>query len=122
MRRIVISVAAGFGLCLLASVTSAQPPRPATPPQTVAPGDEIKLDESSSLKAIAIESRMAALRANFQLMLRQVQDLQNEYNKALEERKKVLDDSAKRGRVEVREPNDWVYDESGHRYVRVKKP
>jgi hypothetical protein len=49
------------------------------------------------------------------------QDLQQEWNKSLDERKKLLDEAAKKVRVDLREPNDWVYDEAGHRYVRSRK-
>ena len=37
--------------------------------------DEIKLDESSALKANAVQSRMSAILANFALLQRQAQDL-----------------------------------------------
>jgi hypothetical protein len=124
MRRIVVIACAALAVGLSASVAGAQqsPPRPATPPAVVAPGDEIKLDESSALRAAAIQSRMSAILANFALLQRQAQDLQTEMTKALDERKKVLEDAGRRSRVEVREPNEWVYDEAGQRYVRVKKP
>ena len=95
--------------------------RPAEPPRVVAPGDEIKLDESSALKAAAIQSRMSAILANFALLQRQAQDLQTEMTRALDERKKLIDESARKSRVDVREPNEWVYDEAGQRYVRAKK-
>ena len=94
--------------------------RPAEP-QRVAPADEIKLDESGALRAAAIQSRMSAILANFALLQRQAQDLQTEMAKALDERKKLLEEAAKRGRVEVREPNEWVYDEANRRYVRARK-
>ena len=119
MRRIVITVCAALALGLPGNDAFAQQ-RPAT--QTVAPGDEIKLDESGALKAAAIQSKMSAILANFALLQRQAQDLQTEMTKALDERKKLLEDSGKRGRVDIREPNEWVYDEAGHRYVRMKKP
>jgi hypothetical protein len=123
MFRIVATVCAVSAVWLSASAASAQQPpaRPATPP-AVAPGDEIKLDESGALKAAAIQSRMSAILANFALLQRQAQDLQQEMTKALDERKKLLEESGRRTRVEVREPNEWVYDEAGHRYIRPKKP
>ena len=123
MFRTLVTSFAVLTVCLSASVASAQqqPARPATPP-AVAPGDEIKLDESGALKAAAIQSRMSAILANFALLQRQAQDLQTEMTKALDERKKLLEESGRRTRVEVREPNEWVYDEAGHRYVRAKKP
>jgi hypothetical protein len=123
MSRIVVTVCAIVTVWLSASVASAQAPapaRPATP--AVAPGDEIKLDESGSLKAAAIQSRMSAILANFALLQRQAQDLQHEMQKSLDERKKLLEESGKKVRVDVREPNEWVYDEGGHRYVRSKRP
>jgi len=122
MRRIVFSLCAALvALCVSAGVSSAQQPRSAAPP-VVAPGDEIKLDESSALKAAAIQSKMQAILANFALLQRQAQDLQTEMTKALDERKKVIEEAGRRTRVEVREPNEWVFDEAGHRYVRAKKP
>ena len=123
MLRILVTSCAVLTVWLSASVASAQqqPARPATPP-AVAPGDEIKLDESGALKAAAIQSRMSAILANFALLQRQAQDLQTEMTKSLDERKKLLEESGRRTRVEVRDPNEWVYDESGQRYVRAKKP
>ena len=101
-----------------------QPPlRPGDParPAATVPGDEIKLDESGVLKASAIQSKMSAILANFALLQRQAQDLQNEMTRALDERKKLLEDAARRTRVDVREPNEWVFDEPGQRYVRTRK-
>ena len=122
MARILIVLTAFVTVWLSASVASAQqaPARAATPP-AVAPGDEIKLDESGSLKAAAIQSRMSAILANFALLQRQAQDLQTEMTKALDERKKLLEESGRKVRVEVREPNEWVYDEAAQRYVRSAK-
>jgi hypothetical protein len=122
MSRLVVTLCAVCTVWLSAAVVSAQAPpaaRPATP--AVAPGDEIKLDESGSLRAAAIQSRMSAILANFALLQRQAQDLQTEYSKALDERKKLLEESGRKVRVDVREPNEWVYDEAGHRYVRSKR-
>lgn len=120
MHRLVTTLCAALALCLGAGLASAQQ-RP-TMPTTVAPGDEIKLDEPSALRAAAIQSRMSAILANFALLQRQAQDLQTEMTKALDERKKLLEDTGKKARVDIKEPNEWVYDEPGHRYVRVKKP
>jgi hypothetical protein len=125
MRRIVVTFCAGLAVWLVASPASAQAPAQQPPAQAprVAPGDEIKLDESGALKAAAIQSRMSAILANFALLQRQAQDLQQEMTKALDERKKLLEEAGRRTRVEVREPNEWVYDEAGHRYVRSpRKP
>ncbi len=127
MPRKILILCAMVGVSLVASVASAQTPqqpqpqqqqRPAATTPTVAPGDEIKLDESGSLKAAAIQSRMSAILANFALLQRQAQDLQQEMTKALDERKKLLDETAKKTRVDLRDPNEWVYDEAGHRYIR----
>jgi hypothetical protein len=125
MSRIVVILCAIVTVWLSATVASAQQPapqpqpaRPGTTPPAIAPGDEIKLDESGSLKAAAIQSRMSAILANFALLQRQAQDLQQEMTKALDERKRLLEDAGKKVRVDVREPNEWVYDENGHRYVR----
>lgn len=119
MHRIVVVFFAALAVWLSAPSASAQT-RPAEPPRVV-PVDEIKLDESGTLKAALTESRMSAILAKFALLQRQAQDLQQEMTKALDERKKLLDDAAKRARVELREPNEWVYDEAGQRYVRARK-
>ena len=119
MRRSLV-----FGLFFTGAVVSTGPAlaqtRPAEPPR-VAPADEIKLDESGALKAAAIQSKMSAILANFALLQRQAQDLQTEMTKALDERKRLLEEAATRGRVEMREPNEWVYDEANRRYVRARK-
>ncbi|MBM4440903.1 MAG: hypothetical protein FJ027_10810 [Candidatus Rokubacteria bacterium] len=120
MRRLVVTVLLALAPWLHAAPLAAQP-RPAAPPPAVAPGDEIKLDESSALRAVAIESRMVAIQANFQLLLRQVQDLQNEMNKAVDERKKLLEDAGRKAKAEVREHTEWRYDEAGQRYIRVRR-
>ena len=39
----------------------------------------------------------------------------------LDERKKLIDEGARRAKVDVRDINEWLYDEAGHRYVRAKK-
>jgi hypothetical protein len=123
MHRIIVVVLVAFAFACVASPLAAQTPsRPAeTPRAAVAPGDEIKLDEPSVLKANAIESRIAAILANFALLQRQAQDLQTEMKKSLEDRKKVIDDAARKSRVDVREATEWVYDEPGQRYIRAKK-
>jgi hypothetical protein len=122
MHRIVsLSVfAIVLTLWLPAGPASAQT-RPATPPVAVPSGDEIKLDESSALKASAIQSRMSAILANFALLQRQAQDLQTEMTKSLDDRKKLLDEAGRKVRAEVRDPNEWVYDEAGQRYIRARK-
>ena len=121
MDRTVVSLLTALVLTLGAAAVAAQT-RPAEPPRaTVAPGDEIKLDESSTLKAAAIQSKMSAILANFALLQRQAQDLQTEMTKALEDRKKLIDEAGRKVRVEVRDANEWVFDEAGHRYVRSRK-
>ena len=122
MHGFAVSLLAALVLILAAAPSSAQQPRPAEPPRaTVAPADEIKLDESGSLKAAAVQARMSAILANFALLQRQAQDLQTEMAKALDERKKLIDEAARRSRVDVRDLTEWVYDEAGHRYIRSKK-
>jgi hypothetical protein len=121
MSRIVVVLLAAGALTLSAAPLAAQT-RAAEPPRAaVPPGDEIKLDESSSLRAAAIQSKMSAILANFALLQRQAQDLQTEMTRALDDRKKLLDDAARRVRVDVRDVNEWVYDEAGHRYIRSRK-
>ena len=120
MHRIV-SLLAALVVTVNAAPLMAQQ-RPAEPRAAVAPGDEIKLDEQNALKASALESKVHAILANFALLQRQAQDLQNELKKVLDERKKVVDDAAKKSRVDVREATDWVYEEAGQRYVRARKP
>lgn len=114
MHRIVVTLLFSLVVWLPAGFAFGQaPPRPA--------GEEIKLDESSALKASAIQSKMSAILANFALLQRQAQDLQSEMTKVLDERKRLLEDAGRKARVEVREPNAWVYDEAGLRYIRPKK-
>jgi len=123
MRRIVVTLCAGLAVWLFATSASAQAPAQPTPPLKVAPGDEIKLDESSALKAAATQSRMQAILANVALLQRQFQDLQQEWKKSLDEHKKLVEDAGRKARVDVREPTEWVYDDAGHRYIRAaKKP
>ena len=118
MHRTLIPLCAALVLWLPASLASAQS-RPDL--SRIAPGDEIKLDESGALKAAAINSKMSAILANFALLQRQAQDLQQEMAKALDEKNKLQEDAGRRARVDVREPNEWVYDEAGQRYVRSRK-
>ena len=133
MPRSVNIVVAALGLLLSAGPLFAQT-RPAEPPRApgtigsgiapgapVPPGDEIKLDEGTSLKAVAIQSRLSAILANAALLQRQLQDLQTEWAKTLEERKKIIDEAARKSKVEVREVTEWLYDEVGQRYVRNRK-
>jgi hypothetical protein len=103
-----------------------QPPR-TTPPATTAPapatngGAEIKLDEGTTLRAAAMEARMSAIVANFALLQRQAQDLQQEMAKILEERKKLIEDAGKKANVDVGDSNEWAFDNKGQRYVHARR-
>ena len=97
-------------------------PRPTTPPPAAASKDEIKLDESTTLKAAALEARASALLANLQLMQRNAQDMQQELQKILEERKTLIQDAAKKANVEVKEPLEWALDHKGQLYRRLVRP
>lgn len=125
MRRPSIMLTAAIVVSSLggAPVFAQQPQqRPAAePPRAIAPADEIKLDESGALRAAAIQSKMSAILANFALLQRQAQDLQQEMTRALEDRKKLLEESSRRAKVELREPTEWVYDEANKRYIRTRK-
>jgi len=96
--------------------------RPGVAPAAPRPGEEIKLDESTTLKAAALEARMSALLANFALLQRQAQDMQTEMNKMLEERKALVTDAARRVNVPVADPNEWALDNKGQRFVKVQRP
>jgi hypothetical protein len=124
MRRTRIMLTAALVVSSLSGtpVLAQQPqPRAAEPPRTIGPADEIKLDESGALRAAAIQSKMSAILANFALLQRQAQDLQQEMTRALEDRKKLLEESSRRAKVELREATEWVYDEANKRYVRTRK-
>ena len=86
------------------------------------PREEIKLDEATTLKAAALEARASALLANLALAQRQFQDMQQELQKVLEERKALIQEAAKRANVEVKEPLEWALDNKGQRYQRVVRP
>jgi hypothetical protein len=108
----------------LAQVRPGAPP-PAQPGARVgatADAAEIKLDESTALKAAALDARISALLANFALLQRQAQDMQQEMNKMLEERKALVTDAARRVNVSVQDPNEWVFDNKGQRYMKVQRP
>jgi hypothetical protein len=99
----------------------AQPARPAAQPGAAGEPSEIKLDESTTLKAAALEARISAVLANFALLQRQAQDLQQEMAKMLEERKTLITDAGKKTSVEVKEPNEWAFDNKGQRYLKVRR-
>ena len=65
---------------------------------------------------------MSAVLANFALLQRQAQDLQQEMSKLIEERKTLVQDAAKRSSVEVKDPNEWLFDNKGQRFVRNPRP
>jgi hypothetical protein len=102
-----------------------QPARPAAPaaaPGTTAPEpSEIKLDESTTLKAAALEARISAVLANFALLQRQAQDMQQEMAKLLDERKGLITDAGKKATVEVKDSNEWAFDNKGQRYLKVRR-
>ena len=126
MRRAVLIVAFAVTAGVSPAFVHAQArpgAAPTTPAQPVVrPGDEIRLDENTSLKATALEARLSALQANFSLLYRQMQDMQLEAQKVLEERKALLEGAAKRVNVDVRETTEWALDTKGQRYVRVPRP
>ena len=94
---------------------------PATPPAAATGQQEIKLDETTALKADAVESRMSAILANIALMQRQAQDLQTEWSRLLEERKKLLEDAGTKASVEVKDATEWAFDSKGHRYIHGRR-
>lgn len=124
MRASLSSVAFGLAVCLSPGLVTAQA-RPGSPPVVqpgIRPGDEIRLDENTSLKATALEARLSALQANFSLLYRQMQDMQLEAQKVFDERKVLLEGAAKRANVDARDTTEWVLDTKGQRYVRVQRP
>src|SRR5262249_27004233 len=96
-------------VCFLLTGTGAgaQPARPAS----AAP--EIKLDEQTTVKATALEARMAAVVANFALLQRQAQDMQQELKQILEDRRKLIEDAAKKSRIDVGDANEWMFENKG---------
>lgn len=125
MRATLTAAALALALGASPALVAAQAPRPGPAPQAgpgVRPGDEIRLDENTSLKATALEARLAALQANFSLLYRQMQDMQLEAQKILEERKTLLEGAARRSNVDLRDTTEWVLDTKSQRYVRVQRP
>ncbi len=121
MRRETSVVVIALMLGVSTSQACAQP-KPGTPPAApAAEQGEIKLDEATTLRVAALEARMSALLANFALLQRQAQDMQQETNKMLDERKKLIGDAAKKANVDVKEPNEWAFDNKGQRFVRIKR-
>jgi vancomycin resistance protein YoaR len=127
-KAVAVAVLALFLIGFATSTAPAQQPQrpaPAAPSAPApAPGDagpEIKLDETTTLRAAALEARMSAVLANFALLQRQAQDLQQEMTKMLEERKKLIEDAGKKANVEVKDPNEWAFDNKGQRYVNARR-
>ena len=100
----------------------AQQPTPPAQAQPAADTAEIKLDESTTLKAAALEARISAVLANFALLQRQAQDLQQEMTKMLEERRTLIQDAGQKATVDVKDPNEWAFDNTGQRYLKVRRP
>ena len=98
-----------------------QAPAPPAAPAAPAITQEIKLDESTTLKAVAVEARMSAILANFALLQRQAQDLQQDMARLLEERKKLIEGAGQQANVEVADSNEWAFDNKGQRYLRVRQ-
>jgi hypothetical protein len=117
-----VTLGAVVGLSPVLVQAQARPGTPPTQAPQVRPGDEIRLDESTSLKAAALEARMSALIANFALLQRQAQDMQQEMQKMLDERKGLIEGAGRRMNVDTRDPNEWVLDTKGQRYVRQQRP
>ena len=121
MHRELVVATIAIALGFLAAQTHAQ----SRPAQAQAPGAgaaEIKIDEPTALKVSALEARMSAVLANFALLQRQAQDLQQEMSKLIEERKTLVQDAAKKSSVDVKDPNEWLYDNKGQRFVRNPRP
>lgn len=127
MQRFLTSVLTVLCLAALAAGASAQQPRREAPRPGAGPAPaataapEIKLDEPTTLKAAAVEARMSAVLANFALLQRQAQDLQQEMARMLEERKKLIEEAARKAGVDVGEPNEWAFDNKNQRYVKVRR-
>ena len=116
MAAAVLALTFGISSGVMAQTRPAQPPRtPAAAP--AADGAEIKLDESTNLKATALEARMSAVIMNYALLQRQAQDLQQEMAKMLDERKRLLEDAGKKAGVDVKNSGEWAFDSKAERYV-----
>ncbi|MBI4637493.1 MAG: hypothetical protein HY727_14190 [Candidatus Rokubacteria bacterium] len=119
MQRLIVSgLVASLLLCGVPAGVLAQQRQP--PPSK--PTEEIKLDEPTTLRAAALEARMSAILANFALLQRQAQDMQQEMSRMLEERKKLIEEAGKKASVEVKDTNEWAFDNKGQRYVKAKRP
>jgi hypothetical protein len=123
--KAVVSMAVALTATTLVVAPVAAQPSPvqlaqATTPQP-GPGEEIRLDEQTTLKAAATEAKMSAILANFALLQRQAQDMQNELKGLLDERKKLIEDAGKKQRVDVKDTNEWAFENNRQRYVKMKK-
>jgi hypothetical protein len=49
------------------------------------------------------------------------QDLQQEWSRMLDERKNFIEDAARKANVPVTDPNEWVLDDKGQRYVQARR-
>ena len=105
---------------LMPAVGLAQAPRSAAPPAEAA-APELKLDDQSALKAAAVDAQMSALLARSALLQRELQDMQQEWKKLLDERRKLIEDAAMKAKVDVKEPMEWIFDNKGQRYVKVRR-
>ena len=75
--------------------TTQQPPARPAIPAPAADTAEIKLDESTTLQ---------------------------EMTKMLEERKTLIQDAGKKATVDVKDPNEWAFDNKDQRYLKVRRP
>ena len=130
-----LTIAAALVMIVLSSGLAFAQARPTTPGAPAAPsapgaldGPELKLDESTALRAAAVEARLQAAQAQMQaaqaqmmLLQRQLQDLNQEGGKILDERKHLLEDAGRRARVDVRDQTEWRFDTANQRYIKVKK-
>jgi hypothetical protein len=102
--------------------TETRSPAPAPTPAAAAEVNEIQLDEATALKAAAVDARISAIVANYALLQRQLQDMQQEAQRLLEDKKKLVTEAARRVNLEVKDPNEWAYESKGQRYVRIRRP
>jgi hypothetical protein len=131
-RAVVVVLATAAALGPSVGLAQQRPPAapparpPATAPATPTAGaagaepGEIKLDESTTLRAAALEAQMSAVLANFALLQRQAQDLQTQMARMLEDRKKLIEDAGKKVNVDVKNANEWTFDNKGQRYLRAR--
>jgi hypothetical protein len=117
-------------LVLSTAALAQQRPQPAPRPAATAATQpavsadapaEIRLDEPTTLKAAAMEARMAAIVANYALLQRQAQDLQQEMAKILDERKRLIEEAAQKARTTVGDTNEWAFDNKNQRYVHARR-